>query len=58
MLRGKCVFEKLDDIKIAIDNLKQYQSSNPKKLKIIEIKSRFLRKKSPLSDVKMQIIIN
>ena len=58
MVRGKCVFLEVEDIILAVNQIKEFVKNDPKKrYRITEIESRFTNPQ-PISDVTLKIAIN
>lgn len=61
MVRGKCIFSKIEDIIETIDSIKKYvkkeRSIHPGRYRILEVESRFT-KAIPISDVTLKIALN
>ena len=57
MVRGKCVFLEVEDIILAVNQIKEFVKNDPKKrYRITEIESRFTNPQ-PISDVTLKIAI-
>ena len=58
MVRGKCVFLEVEDIILAVNQIKEFVANDEKqRYRITEIESRFTNAQ-PISDVTLKIAIN
>jgi hypothetical protein len=56
MLRGRCVFNSIEDIRQTVNKIKRYVNDNVNSYRIVQIESRF-GKRPPISDVTLKIAI-
>jgi hypothetical protein len=56
MVRGKCIFNSIEDIIETVNKIKKYVNDHPKSYRLIEVESRF-NNKIPISDVTLKIAI-
>ena len=56
MVRGKCIFNSIEDIIETVYKIKKYVADNAHSYKLIEVESRFSNK-TPISDVTLKIAI-
>jgi hypothetical protein len=56
MVRGKCIFNSIEDIIQTVNKIKKYVTDHPNTYRLIEVESRFNNKIS-ISDVALKIAI-
>jgi len=56
MVRGKCLFNSIEDIIEAVYKIKSYVADNAGSYRLIEVESRF-NNKTPISDVTLKIAL-
>ena len=56
MVRGKCIFNSIEDIIQTVSKIKQYVADNGQTYRLIEVESRF-NNEIPISDVTLKIAI-
>jgi hypothetical protein len=54
MVRGKCIFNSIEDIIQTVNKIKRYAIDNPNSYRLIEVESRF-NNKIPISNVTLKI---
>ena len=56
MVRGKCIFNSIEDIIETVYKIKKYVADNAHSYRLIEVESRF-NKETPISDVTLKIAL-
>ena len=56
MVRGKCLFNSIEDIIEAVYKIKSYVADHAGSYRLIEVESRF-NNKTPISDVTLKIAL-
>ena len=57
MVRGKCIYKKIDDVIEVVKKIKHFVSRSEGKYRILEVESRFTNP-IPISDITLKIALN